>query len=159
MHIYIYIYIWQDGFKLRDYLKAEGDIRLLGDKIAKNILFQHSELKILVPHPAPTKDETTYLYIYITYYILSIIRCVLIDYRLPLMHMCSAVMGPYSLRLNICASRVAHRAIHNILGLPPNSFSRKLTNYVALCSGINPLPIMSYCSAIRYRSAVSETPT
>ena len=27
--------IWQDGFKLRDYLKAESDIRLLGDKIAK----------------------------------------------------------------------------------------------------------------------------
>ena len=31
----IYIYIWQDGFKLRDCLKAESDIRLLGDKIAK----------------------------------------------------------------------------------------------------------------------------
>ena len=28
-------HIWQDGFKLRDYLKAESDIRLLGDKIAK----------------------------------------------------------------------------------------------------------------------------
>ena len=29
----IYIYIWQDGFKLRDYRKAETDISLLGDKI------------------------------------------------------------------------------------------------------------------------------
>ena len=27
--------IWQDGFKLRAYLKAESDIRLPGDKIAK----------------------------------------------------------------------------------------------------------------------------
>ena len=46
MHMYMYDksraikraaakYIWQDGFKLRDYLKAESDIRLLGDKIAK----------------------------------------------------------------------------------------------------------------------------
>ena len=39
IHVYTYImmhiYIWQDGFKLRDYLKAESDIRLLGDKIAK----------------------------------------------------------------------------------------------------------------------------
>ena len=31
----VFLYIWQDGFKLRDYLKAESDIRLLGDKIAK----------------------------------------------------------------------------------------------------------------------------
>ena len=27
--------IWQDGFKLRDYLNAGSDIRLLDDKIAK----------------------------------------------------------------------------------------------------------------------------
>ena len=27
--------IWQDGFKLRAYMKAESDIRLLGDKIAE----------------------------------------------------------------------------------------------------------------------------
>ena len=77
--------MWQDGFKLRDYLKTESDIRLLGDKIAKmNTFFQHPKLQILVPHPAAPKDEglivhilytTQYIYIYIlhiTYYILPI---------------------------------------------------------------------------------------
>ena len=28
-------YVWQDGLKLRDYLKAESGTRLLDDKIAK----------------------------------------------------------------------------------------------------------------------------
>ena len=37
---------------------------------------------------------------------------------------------------------LAHKAIHSILRLPPNSFSRKLSNSVAFCSGINPLPIL-----------------
>ena len=31
--------MWQDGFKLRDYRKAESDICLLGDKIAKKDTF------------------------------------------------------------------------------------------------------------------------
>jgi len=53
---------------------------------------------------------------------------------------------------------LAHWAVHSILRLPPNSFSRKLINSVAFCSGINPLPIVSYCSAVRYRFAVSEAP-
>ena len=42
--------------------------------------------------------------------------------------------------------------------LPPKTFSRKLSNSVAFCSGFNPLPIMSYCSAVRCRFAVSEAP-
>jgi len=53
---------------------------------------------------------------------------------------------------------LAHWAVHSILRLPPNTFSRKLTNSIAFCSGINPLPILSYCSAVRYRFAVSEAP-
>ena len=51
---------------------------------------------------------------------------------------------------------LAHWACHSILRLPPKSFSRKLINSVAFCSGINPLPIVSYCAAVRYRFAVSE---
>ena len=46
---------WQDGFKLRDYRKAETDISIVGDKIYIYI----------------------YMYIYITYYILPI-DCLLI---------------------------------------------------------------------------------
>jgi len=53
---------------------------------------------------------------------------------------------------------LAHWAVHSILRLPPNTFSRKLTNSIAFCSGINPLPILSYCSAVRYRFAASEAP-
>ena len=53
---------------------------------------------------------------------------------------------------------LAHGAIHSILRLPPNTFSRKLTNSISFCSGIDPLPILSYCSAIRYRFAASEAP-
>ena len=48
--------IWQDGFELRDYRKAETDISIVGDKIY------------------------IYIYIYITYYILPIIYCLLIAY-------------------------------------------------------------------------------
>ena len=77
--------IWQDGFKLRDYRKAESDIRMVGDKIAtkQTHFYQHPELQILVPHPASKKDERLYIihiYTYITYYILPIICCVLIAY-------------------------------------------------------------------------------
>ena len=53
---------------------------------------------------------------------------------------------------------LAHGAIHSILRLPPNTFSRKLTNSIVFCSSINPLPILAYCTAIRYRLAVSEAP-
>ena len=51
-----------------------------------------------------------------------------------------------------------HGAIHSILRLPPNTFSRKLSNSMSFCSNVNPLPIMAYCSAIRYRFDVSEAP-
>ena len=37
--VFVVFFIWQDGFKLRDYLKAESDICLLGDKIAKKNTF------------------------------------------------------------------------------------------------------------------------
>ena len=53
---------------------------------------------------------------------------------------------------------LAHRAVHSILRLPPNTFSRTLTDSIACCSEVNPLPIRSYCSAVRYRFAVSEVP-
>ena len=53
---------------------------------------------------------------------------------------------------------LAHRSVHSILRLPPNTFSRKLTNSISFCSGIDPLPILSYCFAIRYRFAASEAP-
>ena len=60
-------------------MKAESDICLLGDKIEKKThFFQHHKLQIVVPHPAPPKDErliihNIYIYIYITYHILPII--------------------------------------------------------------------------------------
>ncbi len=47
---------------------------------------------------------------------------------------------------------LAHRSVHSILRIPPNSFCRKLTNTI----GFNPLPINSYCASVRYRFAVSE---
>ena len=51
---------------------------------------------------------------------------------------------------------LAHRSVHSILRLPPNSFSRILTNSVGFCSAVNPLPINSYCASVRYRFAISE---
>ena len=45
----MFLMMWRDGFKLRDYRKAKTDISMLGDKI------------------------DIYIYIYITYYILPII--------------------------------------------------------------------------------------
>ena len=51
---------------------------------------------------------------------------------------------------------LAHRAVHSILRIPPNSMSRKLTNSIGFCSGIDPYPISSYCASVRYRFAVSE---
>ena len=36
---------------------------------------------------------------------------------------------------------LAHRSLHYTLRVPPNSFSRKLTNSIGFCSGISPLPI------------------
>ena len=53
---------------------------------------------------------------------------------------------------------LAHWAVHCILRLPANCYSRKLINSVAFCSGINPLPILSYCASVRYRFAASEGP-
>ena len=54
---------------------------------------------------------------------------------------------------------LAHRSLHSILRVPPNSFSRKLINStIGFCTGINPLPINSYCASVRYRFAVSEAP-
>ena len=51
---------------------------------------------------------------------------------------------------------LAHRSIHSILRIPPNSFSRDLTNSIGFRSVVNPLPISSYCASVRYRFAVSE---
>jgi len=51
---------------------------------------------------------------------------------------------------------LAHRSLHSILRMPPNSLSRNLINSVGFCTGINPLPIRSYCASVRYRFAVSE---
>ena len=51
---------------------------------------------------------------------------------------------------------LAHRSLHSILRVPPNSFSRKHTNSIGFCRGISPLPINSYCVSVRYRFAVSE---
>ena len=42
------------------------------------------------------------------------------------------------------------------LSLPPQTFSRALTNSVGFCSSIDPTPLKSYCAAVRYRFAVSE---
>ena len=56
--------------------------------------------------------------------------------------------------LNIEA--LAHRSLHSILRLPPQTFSRKLTNSIGFCSAIDPTPILSYCASVRYRFAVSE---
>ena len=62
--------IWQHGFKLRDYRKAESDICMQGDKVAKKTthFIQHRKLQILVPHPFP-KISKRYIYIYIYTYI------------------------------------------------------------------------------------------
>ena len=51
---------------------------------------------------------------------------------------------------------LAQRSLHSILRLPPQTFSRALTNSVGFCTDIDPLPIGSYCAAVRYRFAVSE---
>ena len=51
---------------------------------------------------------------------------------------------------------LAHRSIHSVLRLPPQTFSRALTNTVGFCSAIDLTPIKSYCAAVRYRFAVSE---
>ena len=51
---------------------------------------------------------------------------------------------------------LAHRSIHSVLRLAPQTFSRALTNTVGFCSAIDPTPIRSYCAAVRYRFAVSE---
>ena len=40
---------------------------------------------------------------------------------------------------------LAHRSIHSILRIPPNSFSVLLTNTIGFCSMIDPLPISAYC--------------
>ena len=53
---------------------------------------------------------------------------------------------------------LAHRSVHSILRIPPNSFSRKMTNSIGFCSMISPLPISSYCAAVRFRFASSEAP-
>ena len=46
--------------------------------------------------------------------------------------------------------------MHSILRLPPQTFARALTNSIGFCTDIDPLPIRSYCAAVRYRFAVSE---
>ena len=51
---------------------------------------------------------------------------------------------------------LAHRSIHSILRIPPNSFSVLLTNTIGFCSMIDPLPISAYCASVRYRFAISE---
>ena len=53
-------------------------------------------------------------------------------------------------------SALAQRSVHSILRLPPNTFSRSLTNSIGFCSAIDPTPIKSYCASVRCRSAVSE---
>ena len=53
---------------------------------------------------------------------------------------------------------LAHRSLHSILRVSPNSFSRKLANSTGFCTGIHPLPINSHCVSVRYRFAVSEAP-
>ena len=51
---------------------------------------------------------------------------------------------------------LAHRALHSILRIPPNCFSRNLTNSIGFRTGIGPHPLSSYCASVRYRFAVSE---
>ena len=51
---------------------------------------------------------------------------------------------------------LAPRSLHSILRLPPQTFARALTHSVGFCTDIDPLPIRSYCAAVRYRFAVSE---
>ena len=58
--------------------------------------------------------------------------------------------------LSVNLEALAHRSIHSILRLPPQTFSRALTNTVGFCSSIDPTPLKSYCAAVRYRFAVSE---
>ena len=53
---------------------------------------------------------------------------------------------------------LAQRSLHSVLRLPPQTFARNLTNSIGFCTNVDPIPIRSYCTAVRFRFAISEAP-
>ena len=50
---------------------------------------------------------------------------------------------------------LAQRSVHSILRMPPNSMSRQLAHSIGPFCIVEPIPIISYCAAIRFRFASS----
>ncbi len=48
-------------------------------------------------------------------------------------------------------------AVHRILRLPPQSMPRDLMHSIGFCTIVEPLPLLSYCAAVQYRFAHSES--